>query len=229
MLLASGIAAAFLAAACEGAPVVPANPTWADVEPILRAECIHCHGGTAPVTGAVGDTYYRFDFYDMTTDVCGEAAQALTAPILGHGLAALIKVDITPPPTCERGRMPPAPALPLADWERETITRWASAPDPPKGVPNRDDRRPEIQLSAPAAIVDKRLAFTAVIDDPDGESVVGILKIGDMTLLMDRPGSFAADIDTSAWANGTRPISAVLCDGWSNFSYHLGNVEIKHK
>ncbi len=59
--------------------------------------------------------------------------------------------------------------------------------------------------------------------------MVGVLKIGDLILPMDRPGSFAGDIDTSSWPNGTRPISAVLCDGWSNFTYELGNVEIKHK
>ena len=228
-----GMTGAVLAAGagCGSAPAVPANPTWADVEPILRAECNHCHGGTAPVTGAIGTLYYRFDFYDMTADVCGEAAQALNVPppTLAHGYAKLIQVDVTPPPSCDRGRMPPAPAGALADWQRETVVRWASAADPPKGAPPRNNRRPDIQLSADSAVADKRLTFTAVIDDPDGESVVGILKIGDLTLPMDHPGSFAADVDTSTWPNGTQPISAVLCDGWSSFAYNLGNVQVMHK
>jgi hypothetical protein len=217
------------ATACGSPPDVPANPTWADVEPILRAECLHCHGGSAPTTAALGDSYYRFDFYDMSPAVCGDAALALNTPLLGHALAKLIAADVTPPPTCDRGRMPPAPAGPLADWQRETLLHWAAAADPPKGAPRRDNRRPDIQLSAATATVDKRLTFTAVIDDPDGESVVGVLRIGNLVMPMDRPGSFAADIDTSSWPNGTRPLSAVLCDGWDNFTYQLGNVEIKHQ
>jgi hypothetical protein len=225
-----GIALALAASACGGEPAVPANPTWADVEPILRAECNHCHGGTAPVTAALGGLFFRFDFYDMTPEVCGEAAQALEATALGRGYAKLIQADVTVPAGCDRGRMPPAPASPLADWQRETLIRWASASDPPRGAPLRDNRRPDIHLSAASATADKRLTFTAVIDDPDGEPVVGVLKIGDLTLKMDRPGSFAADIDTSSWPAGTQPISAVLCDGWSQVSYDdLGNVEIKHK
>lgn len=222
-----GVALASVAG-CGSPPDVPANPTWADVEPILRAECLHCHGGTAAVTGSTSDATYRFDFFEMTPAVCGEAAQAVNAPLMGHALAPLIAADITPPPSCDRGRMPPAPAGPLADWQRETIQRWAMM-SAPKGAPHRDNRRPDIQLSADTATVDKRLSFTAIIDDPDGESVVGVLKIGELVLPMDRPGSFAGDVDTSSWANGTRPISAVLCDGWDNFTYQLGNVEIKHK
>lgn len=228
-LTAIGGAALLGAGACGSAPEVPMNPTWADVEPILRAECLHCHGGTAPVTAAIDGAFYRFDFYDVTADVCGEAAQALTVPLMGHELAKLIATDVTPPPNCDRGRMPPAPASPLPEWERLTLVRWAAAADPPKGAPRRDNRRPDIQLSASTGTVDKKLTFTAVIDDPDGESVIGVLKIGDLVLSMDRPGSFAGDIDTSSWPNGTQPIRAVLCDGWSNFSYDLGNVEIKHK
>jgi hypothetical protein len=207
---------ALAASACGSDPAVPANPTWTDVEPILRAECTHCHGGTAPVTAALGELFFRFDFYDMTTEICGEAAEALPAVTLGHGYAKLIQADVTVPEGCTRGRMPPAPAGALADWQRETLIRWASAADPPRG------------LSAASATADQRLTFTAVIDDPDGEPVVGILKVGDLRLKMDRPGSFAADLDTSAWPAGTQPISAVLCDGWSNVAYPLGNVEIKH-
>ena len=43
-----------LALACDGSPAPVAQPTWADVEPILRVHCNHCHGATAAQTGALG-------------------------------------------------------------------------------------------------------------------------------------------------------------------------------
>src|SRR6185295_7989491 len=54
-----------------GGPDVPEHPTWVDVEPIVRAQCTSCHGASAAITG--GGT--RFDFYDMSTSLCGDAAQ----------------------------------------------------------------------------------------------------------------------------------------------------------
>lgn len=199
---------------------VPVNPTWADVEPILRGTCTGCHGASAAVAGLS----YRFDFYDMGS--CGDAAGALGGQTLARGLATLIGADVTPPGSGWRSRMPPAPMQPLPDWERETVQRWAASPA--RGEPRHGDRRPTIQLSAASATADKSLTLSAVVGDPDGESVVGVLKIGDRTMAMDRPGTFSATIDTSTWAEGTFPVSATLCDGWDSITLDLGNMRVAH-
>ena len=226
-LLSSALLSALVAGGCAPSPTVPEHPTWADVEPIVRGQCANCHGPTAAVTGASDSAVYRLDFYEMNAAVCGAAAQAVTATNLAKAWAPLIKNDITPPPACTRARMPPAPALGLEDWEQTTLQRWTDQPD--KGAPRRNNRRPDIHLSATSAVVDKTLNFVAVIDDPDGEPAVGVLNIGDMVFKMDHPGAFSASIDTSKWPNGTRPLSAVVCDGWDFITFsNLGNVEIKH-
>lgn len=221
-------AALLIAGGCASPPSAPATPTWVDVEPILRGSCTHCHGATARVTGSAGSSVYRLDFYDMTEATCGEAATVLDGQGLAHGFAPLIKTAVTPPSAGVRPRMPPAPAPELADWERDTLTRWASEPDPLRGEPPRDNHRPEIQLGGDSGVANAQLAFTAVTSDRDGESVVGVLKVGDLVLKMDHPGAFAATMDTSTWPAGLLPISAKVCDGWGGVTYDLGNVQIKH-
>lgn len=220
--LAAALVTGGVAVASCGEHAVPENPTWADVEPILRGTCTQCHGADANLAGMT----YRFDFYEMTPDVCGDAAAALNGQLLAHGLAAQIGQDVTPPGSGWRPKMPPAPTHPLPDWERETVQRWAMMPM--RGEPRGTNRRPVIQLDATSGVVDKSLPFSAIVSDPDGESVVGVLKIGDQTLVMDRPGLFSTTLDTSKWSEGTQPISATLCDGWDSITYQLGNVQISH-
>jgi hypothetical protein len=226
---ASAIAAlALLAApACEPEPEVPENPGWAHVEPILRAQCNHCHGATARTTGSLGGIVYRFDFYDMTTSVCGDAAAGMDSPGgLARAWAPMMRTAIRNP-AGGRARMPPSPAEPLADWERRTLLRWAEQPFPTLGFPPPGNRRPQIRLTAPR-LADGSLNILAVVDDPDGEPVVGVIKIGDTTLRMDRAGSFAATLTTSSWPAGRYPITAVLCDGWDSAAYRLDVVDIVH-
>jgi len=224
-----GLAATFAVAGCDDAPQATTQPTWADVEPILRGNCTSCHGATASLTGAAqGGMAYRLDFYDMTASACGEAAGVLGAQPLAHSWAALIGSDVTSPGSGWRPRMPPAPASSLPDWERDTLVRWAAEADPAKGEPRRDNRRPDIQLVAATAVADKRLDFTAIISDADGEAVVGVIKIGDVALPTDHAGAFSGGLDTSTWAAGLYPISAVLCDGWDDVTYQLGNLQVAH-
>jgi hypothetical protein len=214
--------------ACVADPEVPTAPSWADVEPILRGSCTHCHGSSARETGSSGTLAYRFDFYDMTPTICGDAAQVLEGQNLARAWAPLIKADVTSPGSGWRPRMPPAPAESLADWQRETLVHWASQTTPPRGEPGHNNGRPDIQLDAASATANKTLNFSAVITDPDGEAVVGILKIGDLSLNIDRSGAFATTIDTSTWVAGRYPMSAVLCDGWDSVTYDLGAVNITH-
>jgi hypothetical protein len=211
------------AGACTPAPTVPANPTWADVAPVLRGECTHCHGSTAVTTGGG----YRLDFFDMSPDVCGAAAQGLpNNTLLAGGSAALVKLDLTPTSNAPRPRMPPAPAPGLSDWERETVVRWTAQPS--KGPPPQDNEPPSIEVGMLPATVNGRLQFTAVTTDPDGDPVVGVIQIANTTFAMDRSGAFSVDLDSSAWAAGTQRLTAVLCDGWTKQTYDLGPVRVQH-
>jgi len=213
-------------AGCDS-PSAPEHPTWGDVEPIVAGNCTHCHGGAARVTGSG----YRFDFYDMAPEICGDAGLALGPnPVLAKGLAPLIAQAITSSRSDIRPRMPPVPAQYLADWEWKTILRWAA--DPQKGVKGRGqtiNRPPTITINGTSEAADQTLDVTAVIADADGDPVVGIIRIGDEVLKMERSGAFSARLDTSTWEAGQRPVSASLCDGWSGVSHDLGFVQIKHK
>lgn len=225
-LLAAGGAALVLASAsCSPLPEVPAHPTWADVEPIMAGECSDCHGSRAGIEGFG----YRLDFFDMTPDVCGDAAQAL-GPVTGlagsAGVAALIDRDITPPGGGLRAQMPPAPGTVLTDWQRETIDRWTS--NPVKGPPPAHNHPPTIEVRRLPATVDAQLAFSAILDDADGEPVLGVIEIENVVYQMNRAGSFAVSIDSSGFPVGTTRMTAVLCDGWVSATYDLGPIQVQH-
>jgi len=217
------VALVLLAAACASPPAVPAQPTWADVAPIVNGECSGCHGASADVAGAG----YRLDFYDMTAETCGDAALGMGGGFILAGAAASnIGADVTPIVGMGRAKMPPLPGPSLADWERETLQRWAS--QPVKGAPPAGNRPPTIATARMPFVIDGQLAFTAIVDDPDGDAVVGALEIADVRFLMDRPGSFAVSLDSSAWPAGTQHLRAVLCDGWQSMTYDLGPIEVQH-
>jgi hypothetical protein len=209
---------------CSQPPSVPLHPTWADVSPIVQGECASCHGPTALTTGGG----YRLDFYDMTPAVCGDAAQGIGNVAILAGVAApIMQVDLTSPGGGVRARMPPAPAPGLFDWERETIDRWAEMPS--KGAPAATNRPPTIDVhSLPATVTNDHLSFTAVVADPDGDPVVGVLEIAGAVYGMNRPGAFDVELDTSSWSVGTQLLAAVLCDGWTNVRIPLGPIQITH-
>src|SRR5262249_50049031 len=105
--------AALVGAAACGTDDPPENPTWSDVQPILRAECGSCHASTAAVTG-MG---YRFDFYDMSSDPCGDAGAVLANVSLARGQKENIAKAITSTDPDVRPIMPPLPAPYLTDNE----------------------------------------------------------------------------------------------------------------
>jgi len=207
-------------ASCAGPPNVPDQPTWVDVQPILAGACSQCHGSTASETGFG----YRLDFYDMTEDVCGEAAKALPSRglILAGDAAHDIFTDVTP--TDEPARMPPAPGPALYDWQRQTIQKWTV--QPVKGPSPADNRWPALEVIGLPAGVARRLQFTALLSDPDGDPVVGVIKAPGVLFAMNRTGSLDVDIDTRTWPTGTQYLTAVLCDGWTNVSYNLGPIDV---
>jgi hypothetical protein len=216
----------WLAAGCA-APSAPERPTWADVEPIVRGHCTHCHGATAAQTARAGDEVYRLDFYEVTEEVCGDAARALDAPPMAHAFAALVGAAVAPPEPGARARMPPPPAPALDDWERDTLVRWAR--EPVRGLPEGGNALPQLTVPDETAyVVGDRFDATVVAADPDGEPVVGVLSIGDLALRLDGPGSFRVGVDTSAWETGRYAASACLCDGWDHACYALPDIVVVH-
>jgi hypothetical protein len=212
-------------AGCSGTPTAPAHPTWADVSPILRGACDSCHGWTANDTGGG----YRLDFFDRSTAVCGDAALALDPNqfLAGSPLASgKMRDDVVTQPGEAWPRMPPQPSPALADWQQQTIERWAM--DPVKGPPAAGNRPPTIAVGQLPAVADQQLAFTAILEDPDGDPVTGVVEINGLGFLMNRTGSFAVAFDTSGWTAGSKRMSAVVCDGWTSATIDLGPIQIKH-
>ena len=229
----AGAIAAALSAALGCTPQAPAHPTWANVQAILAGECTQCHGANADYVG-LGRTGggYRFDFYDMKTDVCDKATVVLgEGKQLAYAYADKIWQQVTTPDDrlYDRPPMPPPPAPYLADWEWETIQNWV-ADGAPRGDLPPGNRPPRFQVFQDSGPADQTLDITVVIEDPDGDPVVGVLLFGDDVppLKMDRGGSFSATLDTSSWAAGDRAVSAVLCDGWSNAMYAVTTLTVSH-
>jgi hypothetical protein len=219
------VASALVGVGCSSTPIVPAQPTWADVEPIVRGECAGCHGPTAQVTGSS----YRLDFYEMSSAVCGDAALALGSGVVLAGtpsVPAQMGADIQTATGARWPKMPPLPAPSLADWETQTIERWAKAPV--KGLPPVGNRLPTITTNNLPNVANGTFSFTALVDDPDGDPVVGVVEVAGFAFLMNRPGSFAVTFDASTWPAGTVRPTAVLCDGWAKATYDLGPIQISH-
>lgn len=123
--------------------------------------------------------------------------------------------------------MPPQPSPALPDWERNTLERWAAQPI--KGPPPPGNRVPNIAIAGYPATADDQLSFTAVIDDPDGDSTIGVIEVNGLAFLMGRPGSFDVQFDSSTWPVGPQAVGVVLCDGWINTTIsNLGSVQIRH-
>jgi hypothetical protein len=219
-----------LLAACSGPPDVAEHPTWADVEPILRGQCNHCHGSTAASTGSslTGMAAYRLDFYDMTDGACGEASVAAMDPLASARTSASLMREAVASVNGNRPRMPPAPAPALTPFERETIDRWTRTLPLAKGPPPWTNRMPRLQAFNYPKTADAAARFTVIASDPDGDPVIGVIKAGDQVLALDRAGSFSVNVDTSKWPAGPRALTAVLCDGWGSTPFDLGQIEISH-
>lgn len=225
--LGAAIAAVALSSSCASQdPEVPAHPTWADVEPILRTECVGCHGGSAAKTGNAGGVTYRFDFFDVTSATCGDATGAMSGARFAAAASSQIAFDITSDDASLRPKMPPAPAPWLADWEWKTLLRWTH--DPKKGQPG-SNRPPTLTITSPERLITGWFTLAVDLEDPDGDSAIGVLHIGDATLTMDRPGTFSVEVDGSQWPPGDTPVTATVCDGWSEATYDestLGSFQV---
>jgi hypothetical protein len=146
-------------AACGGD--VPASPTYFDhVQPILRANCVRCHGA---VPSDPKIARFRLDRYvrgDEATFDAWDYAQASAA-----GAAPMIRVAVD----LEAPAMPPDYAL--TERQRDILARWVEQ-GAPKGT--RDNRAPRIELVAPAdpTAADQALDASIRAWDDDGDGLV---------------------------------------------------------
>lgn len=192
-------------AAC--ADPVPETPTWfADVQPILAANCARCHGAT-PETAQIAafrlDRYVKddastLDAYDYRDSIVASAV-ALQAPVM--------------PPRGE-----------LSDRQRAILDAWVVA-GAPKGT--RANQLPTATLVAPEPLpaqVDQELAVTIATADADGDGLVVSLAARDLTTgemwvvpVVLGGGTHDVTVDTGQMASThDYELSVVVDDGFSD-------------
>jgi hypothetical protein len=108
-------------------PEVPANPTYTkDVQPILAAHCVRCHGETLVPdpnnTAEVPRICHLNRFGDDCSNPAACSYGAGSASCTALTASYIIAADST------GKRMPPPPSDPLNDWEIDVLTRWTKAP-----------------------------------------------------------------------------------------------------
>ncbi len=174
--------ASLLAAACDP-DLAPEAPTWVDdVQPILRSNCVRCHGERNILSAP---DYFRLDLYDdlRPEGSCGNPPERgcpkLGAASPGVAVEASARVDL---PSDVIGAMPPLPTRPLTDRQKTILRRWAAAiPAPLRGV-RAAERPPTITLRRPIdgtrVTAGSSLTIDYVTDDPDGDVVTGEIRFG---------------------------------------------------
>ncbi len=138
------------------APDVPSTPSYQqDVQPILAASCVRCHG--VPAIGGAPESL-RLDSY---ADLAGIGAASFRG-----GIIARVSDETRPMP----------PRFPLGDWEIDVLQRWVDTGGG-RGEP-RPDNHP------PTATIVARDASSVTIDvgDADADVVGGALLVNDVVV-----------------------------------------------
>ena len=190
----------------------PAEPTWADVSPVLAAHCIRCHG--APALSAAPATF-RLDRYDDLVTVAPDGTQrrVLGAAAMAEWIAI----------RAADGSMPPR--FPLAQHDRDLLENWFSsrAADgvggpllPRRGPAHPENRPPDFAVTASPDERGLRLAYE--LRDPDRDLVTGQLTaqlagaapidLGEL-----RAGRGTLLFDTALLSAGRYELAATLDDG----------------
>jgi hypothetical protein len=211
-------AVSLLPLACAKEP--PAVPTWeADVYPIIRGNCGHCHGETVKA-GFTPTT--RLDLCDtklfidrgLGTVVGMDAAGT---PQYATGAAGTITlpayVSASAPPAL---RMPPPPASPLYDYEIKVLERWAaqSPRDCSKKSPNT--KPTAVVVQQPTREGDK-VVVVIDVSDPDGDQVMGTVKLGSAPDYV-IPGAGRRRVEFTGVQPNAR-LAITLFDGYESWTY----------
>lgn len=201
-----------LAAAAACTDEAPAEPTWADVSPVLAAHCVRCHG--APALGSAPATF-RLDRYDDLVTLAPDGTRRL---VLGAASMAEWIAD-----RAADGSMPPR--FPLAQHDRDLLDNWFTTrasdgegelPRPARGPARPDNRSPVFTVTASPDERGLRLAYE--LRDPDRDLVTGqltALRDGAAPLALDElhAGRGALLLDTALLDAGRYQLEATLDDG----------------
>jgi hypothetical protein len=118
-----------------GENAVPENPSWTtDIQPMMEAHCVRCHGGGGMLNGDP-DVPPLFNTKLMFCPPAKDGGAYTCAPTNGNftteaGLMSyttkvmgvpLLKTYLDAP-------MPPPPSEPLDDYEYNTLMKWAYNP-----------------------------------------------------------------------------------------------------
>lgn len=216
--------AALALIAMTGCLDTPAEPTWArDVQPILAANCVRCHG--AVPSGGAPDSF-RLDSYD---DQPGPHARTIRGAAT---MAQYMGIRVEPVGAREDGVTSMPPRFGLTDRQIDIINAWALS-GAPRGPAAQGNRPPQISLRAPLgdALLDGVMTIRYEIADPDRDLVVGELRAGldrDSSVrvgeLHDGRGDVAWDIGVIA--AGTYTLFAVLDDGSGPVDTEVGTYEV---
>lgn len=231
-LIVSFLVAAACAAAC--APDAPTAPTWDDVQPILAANCIRCHGAEPRLGAPRG---FRLDLYDETfVDGAQRRGAAQMAEFIAERAGRL-------------GEMPPD--YPLYDRQRDILVRWfETRPNPMTGgsLPLRGDpaanHPPTVALvDPPGSAVDQTVTLGHVAADEDGELLSGNLAYASVASCATPVGTaVAAGIVTDelrdgrgavTWDTGPLPpggylLTATVTDATGSTTTEVGCVDVVH-
>jgi hypothetical protein len=200
-----------------GAPEIPTNPSWdIDVYPLLRGSCLHCHGDSYGSTGAL----VRFDVCDPNAAAFAQLSLGAASTGLGAAVLSGLILASTEAPTMDAGagsrpKMPPAPATPLTEREREILRRWASLAMKDAGLACRKqvpNRRPTVTMVGKPLAAATSLFVTLEIRDPDDDQVMGRATAGAASVDLTFTGRKMIELKGATAAD---KVSVKVTDGWT--------------
>jgi hypothetical protein len=173
MRTALGLISAVLLGACSGEAPVPEHPTWVDdVQPILRGNCLNCHGTTASKRARV----MRWDVCDLRSfasvgpfdaDALHEDPDDPMAEFIGAKERIASILVYVEPKDNSRALMPPLPSPLLTARQTQVLQAWKSNPICGQRAANHKPT---------ASWLQKPMRFT--VDDADHDQVLGTITCG---------------------------------------------------
>ncbi|HXU04138.1 MAG TPA: hypothetical protein VN903_24425 [Polyangia bacterium] len=124
------LACASLGCAPDEGPV-PANPTYTShVQAIFIAQCVHCHGANDMLNAGdvngfpLAPSFCYLQRYETTGD-CSNVANPDPSCKRGAGSTVCTSQIPSMINLTNSSRMPPPPADPLTNWQKQVINNWA--------------------------------------------------------------------------------------------------------
>jgi hypothetical protein len=191
------------------APIAPDKPSWdVDVEPIIKGNCSHCHGELASQIAPA----YRIDVCDPAPLKDGAGIDGLvTGAAVVSGTIVMTITDPGLP-----SRMPPAPALPLSDYDITVLKNWAKVVTD-SGVQTACKKQSS-NHDPKARLITTRwdgddLWATIEVSDSDGDQVFTKVKAGSASY--DLLSAGRREIKLSGARMGD-PITVKMADGYNS-------------